>query len=99
MDWAARQPPPNLHVSVITEAELRYGAEVLSQGRRRDVLRDEIEEMFREDFDGRVIPFDSFAAKAYATIAAAPPAVLSALRIARSRRQLVHSGQLSQLEM
>ena len=70
LDWAAQQPAPNLHISAITEAELRYGAEILSHGRRRDVLLDEIEEMLRDDFDGRVIPFDSFAAKSYAAIAA-----------------------------
>ena len=71
VDWVARQPAPELHVSAITEAELRYGAEVLPEGRRKDAILDEIEGMLRDDFNGRVIPFDSFAANAYATIAAA----------------------------
>ena len=71
MDWVARQAAPDLHVSAISEAELRYGAEVLPEGRRRDWLLEEIEGMLREDFAGRVIPFGSHAAKAYALIAAA----------------------------
>ena len=70
-DWVARQAVPDLYVSAISEAELRYGAEVLPKGRRRNGILDEIEGMLREDFGGRVIPFDSYAAKAYAAIAAA----------------------------
>ena len=71
IDWVARQVAPDLHVSAISEAELRYGVEVLPQGRRRDGLLDEIEGMLREDFGGRVIPFDSYAARSYAAIATA----------------------------
>ena len=71
MDWVGRQAAPELHVSAITEAELRYGAEVLPKGRRRNMLLDEIEAMLREDFEGRVVPFDSYAARAYASIASA----------------------------
>ena len=71
VDWVARQAALDLHVSAISEAELRYGAEVLPKGRRRNGLLVEIEGMLREDFGGRVIPFDSYAAKAYAAIAAA----------------------------
>ena len=44
-------------------------------GRRRDKLASEIEAMLREDFAGRVLPFDSDAARAYAEIAAARRAV------------------------
>ena len=71
MDWIARQAAPDLHLSAITEAELRYGAALLPKGRRRDGLLENIEGMLREDFGGRVIPFESYAAKAYAVIAAA----------------------------
>ena len=71
IDWVARQVAPDLHVSAISEAELRYGVEVLPRGRRRNGLLDEIEGMLREDFGGRVVPFDSYAARSYAAIAAA----------------------------
>lgn len=70
VDWVARQAAPDLHLSAVTEAELRYGAAILPKGRRRDGLLENIEGMLREDFGGRVIPFESFAAKAYAVIAA-----------------------------
>ena len=40
-------------------------------GRRRDRLASEIEAMIREDFEGRLLPFDSEAARAYAELASA----------------------------
>ncbi len=71
IDWVARQAAPSLYLSTITEAELRYGVEILPTGQRRERLFAEIEAMFREDFAGRILPFDSHAAQAYAAIAAA----------------------------
>lgn len=70
-DWIARQSAPSLYLSTISEAELRYGVEVLPTGQRRDRLLAEIEEMLSEDFAGRILPFDRDAAKSYAVIAAA----------------------------
>ena len=70
-DWIARQAAPDLFLSTISEAELRYGAEILPVGQRRDTLLAGIEDMLREDFTGRVLPFNRAAARAYATIAAA----------------------------
>ena len=55
-DWVARQAAPDLHVSAISEAELRYGAEVLPKGRRRNGLLDEIEGMLRGRFWGPCHP-------------------------------------------
>ncbi len=54
----------------ITEAELRYGVEILPVGQRRDRLSAEIEGTLREDFAGRILPFDSAAAREFAVIAA-----------------------------
>ena len=71
IDWVARQPSYDMYISTVSEAELRYGAEVLPPGRRRERLMAEIEGMLSEDFAGRILPFDSEAAKAYAVIAAA----------------------------
>ena len=67
----ARQAASRLYLSTISEAELRYGVDILPQGQRRERLRAEIEGMLREDFAGRILPFDRDAAQAYATIAAA----------------------------
>ncbi len=67
-DWFGRQDATALHLSAVGEAELRRGAATLPQGRRRDRLIAEIDAMVSEDFAGRVLPFDSVAAVAFATI-------------------------------
>ena len=69
--WVAGHPAADLFLSAVGEAELRYGAAIMPAGRRRDVLAAEIDGLIREDFAGRVLPFDSPAARAYAAIAAA----------------------------
>ncbi len=68
--WLDRQPVSTLFVTAITEAELRYGVEILPAGHRRERLAAEIESTLREDFSRRILPFDSAAARAYATIMA-----------------------------
>lgn len=67
--WLAGQPDASVFISAITEAELRYGAAVLPSGKRRSVLVTEIEGMLGEEFGGRILPFDSLAARAFAIIA------------------------------
>ena len=71
VEWVSEQAEPNLYFTTISEAEVRYGAAILPAGRRRDRLLGEIDGMLREDFAGRVLPFDRDAARAYAAIAAA----------------------------
>lgn len=68
--WMSRQFAPLLYLSTISEAELRYGIEILPPGKRRERLRSEVDEMLREDFAGRILPFDRAAAQAYVAIAA-----------------------------
>ncbi len=75
VDWVAGQAAPNLYLSTVSEAELLYGVAILPAGRRRDRLLDAVEGMLQEDFDGRILPFDSAAAHTYAAIAAARRAV------------------------
>lgn len=70
VDWVRRQAASSLYVSSISEAELRYGVEVLPEGSRRRKLRVAVEGLLREDFAGRILPFESDAARAYALIAA-----------------------------
>ncbi len=60
-----------MYRSTVSEAELRYGVEIPPAEAGRDRLLDEVEGKLREDFVGRVLPFDSAAAQAYAVIAAA----------------------------
>ena len=69
--WASGHAVDDLFFSAVGEAELRYGIAIMPAGRRRDRLAAEVEAMLRDDFEGRVLPFDSHAARAYAEIAAA----------------------------
>ena len=71
VDWVAGQAASDLYLSAVSEAELLYGVEMLPPGARRDRLLEEVEGMLRQDFDRRILPFDSAAARACAAIAAA----------------------------
>ena len=66
--WFGAQDVAALHLSAVGEAELRRGAGLLPSGRRRDGLIRAIDAMVAEDFAGRVLPFDSDAAVAFASI-------------------------------
>jgi hypothetical protein len=68
--WIAAWPVASLFICTITEAELRYGLALTPPGRRRDALLAQASAMLAEDFAGRILPFDSPAASAYAGIAA-----------------------------
>ena len=70
-DWVDRQDSTNLYTTAVTEAELRRGIEILPAGRRRNRLFEEMEKTLEEDFARRILPFDSVAARAYASIFAA----------------------------
>lgn len=91
--WVAGWPLEDLFFSAVGEAELRYGAEILPPGRRRQALLADIEGMLRDAFGDRVLPFDRGAAREYAAIAAArrsvgrpvAPADCQIAAIARSR--------------
>ena len=61
----------DLFFTAVGEAELRYGVAVMAPGRRRRAVESSVEAMLREDFAGRILPFDNAAARAYAAIAAA----------------------------
>jgi predicted nucleic acid-binding protein len=68
--WIAKQPAAQLFTTSITEAEIFYGLELLTKGKRREGLLAAAEAMFAEDLAGRVVGFDSDAARAFSTIAA-----------------------------
>ena len=69
--WFAQQHAEALFASAITQAEMLYGAALLPRGRRRTQLEQQLQAMFDEDFDRRVLPFDGQAAVAYAALVAA----------------------------
>ena len=104
--WAAALPATELHFSTVGEAELRYGVLILPTGRRRDALALAIAGVLREDFDGRILPFDSAAARAYADIVAVrrsagcivAPADGQIAAIARSRGMAVAARNVRDFE-
>ena len=95
--WVAERPGSELYFSAVGEAEMLYGVAILPAGRRRNALALAIDAILREDFEDRVLPFDSEAAREYAEIAAArravghtaAPADCQIAAIARSRGMLV----------
>jgi predicted nucleic acid-binding protein len=68
--WMAAQFETELFTTAITEAEILYGIELLPKGRRRDELMDKINSFLETDMAGRVLPFESDAARVYSQIAA-----------------------------
>lgn len=66
-DWVRARPGDELSTTSITVAEIRYGIDRLSAGRRRDLLKETADEVFAE-FADRVLPFDAAAATYYAAI-------------------------------
>ena len=70
LNWVSTQDPSTLYLSAVTEAELRTGIAILPAGQRREGLRAALDPTIAEDFEGRILPFDTNAAKTYAEIAA-----------------------------
>ena len=68
--WIADQPASTLYTTSITQAEILHGVMLLPSGKRRGALEAAANAMFDEDFDGRVLPFGSEAARTYAQISA-----------------------------
>jgi predicted nucleic acid-binding protein len=68
--WIAEQPRATLYTTSVNQAEILYGIEALSDGRRRRALADAATAMFVDDFAGRVLSFGADAARHYAVIVA-----------------------------
>jgi len=70
LNWFSTQDPSTLYLSAVTEAELRTGIAILPAGQRREGLKAALDATLAVDFEGRILPFDTDAAKTYAEIAA-----------------------------
>ena len=68
--WMMAQPSTSLFTTTICEAEIFYGLALMARGRRRTRLEEAVAAIFEQDFAGRILPFDSAAARAFAPIAA-----------------------------
>jgi predicted nucleic acid-binding protein len=104
--WVGAQPSASLFICAVTEAELRFGVGLLRDGKRRDRLTEAIEGVLTQDFVGRILPFDSPAASAYAQIAADRRAAgrpisqfdAQIASIARSRNAILATRNLDDFE-
>lgn len=70
LQWMQSEPIAALFTTTITEAELFYGAALLPDGRRRRSLEAVIIQLLAMQFAGRILTFDSAAAREFADIAA-----------------------------
>ena len=68
--WVRSRDRRELCMTSITLAEIRYGIARLPDGRRKQVLLDTADDIFRE-FSDQVLPVDAAAAESYAGIASA----------------------------
>ena len=92
--WINPLPMSAVFVSAVSQAEILYGVALVPAGRRQDGLLRAAHTVFETYFRGRVLPFDSEAAEAFAWIAASrrlagrPISLADAqiAAIARSRR-------------
>lgn len=66
--WLDTRPTRDLFVTCVTEAEIRAGVAVLPDGVRRRRLAEAADRTFTDFFAGRLLPFDSFAARTYAAM-------------------------------
>ena len=66
IDWFDNQPIQTLYLSAVTVAELKTGIEQLPAGKRKDVLKGNIEERILPLFANRVLPFDVECTERYA---------------------------------
>lgn len=71
VDWIVRQPSDELFTAAVCQAEVLAGLAIMPSGRRRTGLEEAARAMFTDDFDGRILPFDTEAAVGYAEIFAA----------------------------
>ncbi|NDW06037.1 type II toxin-antitoxin system VapC family toxin [Jiella pacifica] len=70
VDWLDQQNMDAVFLTAISEAELQYGIAIMPRGRRKNLLAESLEATLVEDFGGRILPFDSKAAQAYAFLRA-----------------------------
>ena len=70
VEWMRSEPASALFTTAITESEMLYGVALLSEGVRRQSLKSVVDLIFGKDLAGRVLPFDSGAAREFANVAA-----------------------------
>jgi predicted nucleic acid-binding protein len=64
VSWLEEVDEDRVFLSVVSLAEIRFGVELLAQGRRRTRLDQWLREQLPERFEGRVVPVDGQVADA-----------------------------------
>lgn len=70
LTWLDRQPAESIWITSITLFEARFGLALLAKGRRRQTLETAFARLLEDDFENRVLDFDSAAAVEAALLAA-----------------------------
>lgn len=73
--WLAVQDRRTVFITAITQAEVLYGVEILPAGKRRTRLYTAIGNLFAEEFQGKILPFDEDAARLFPKIVAGRAAI------------------------
>jgi hypothetical protein len=68
LEWMASLDRLIVYTTSVTQAEVLNGVPSLPAGRRRRAIESAAEAMFKEDFGGRILAFDSHAARPYAQL-------------------------------
>lgn len=101
--WISSQPALLLYTTAITQAEMLYGMEILTKGKKKKALEAALLGMFAEDFRNRVLAFDPDCAKHFAEIASTRKAQgrpisqfdAQIAAIARSRKALLATRNMA----
>jgi len=70
VSWLDTFSDDDVWISAVTVGEIRLGLALLPEGRRRQILTELAEQMFKEEFSEKCLPFDYQAAGEYAKIVA-----------------------------
>ncbi len=68
--WFGLQPMADLYATAISVAEVSFGVERMPDGRRKEILRDDMQLIFDHYFSDRILPFDERAGRTYGYIVA-----------------------------
>ncbi len=69
MEWLDGHDVETLYLTAVNVAELLYGIEVLTEGKRKKSLSSSITKLIDHHIGERILPFDLTAAREYVTIA------------------------------
>ncbi|MAU98847.1 MAG: VapC toxin family PIN domain ribonuclease [Fulvimarina sp.] len=100
--WLIGLQPERVCITAVTETELRYGAEILPDGKRKTSLLKAIDSTITLAIGGGSVPFDREAAEQFALIAAArrrsgsPPSLpdCQIAAIVRARNLVLATGNI-----